>query len=107
MTPDCYWHSSLRDAYAWIEGFAFRHELEAKAGVSRAWLTAAWSRANRLPQLKQVLSRMEGRRAAEQADPERIRQARDDLKRMAEEMVPPSQRAPAEGRINGGPRPAG
>jgi len=84
MKPEDFWHSSLREALFVIDGYLYRSQVTFRLGVAGSWMAAAWSRAKRMPNLNQVMMRLD-RAAAPQPAPE---DQRRDFETLAKDMAP-------------------
>jgi hypothetical protein len=84
ITPDEFWHSSLNDTLLLVDGFIYRHKVDLREGVTEAWLTAAWGRAKKLPQLRQVLNKLE----QASAPPKTKEEVKEDMDKMVADMMP-------------------
>lgn len=56
MTPSEFWTMTPHAFGLWTEGWSQRVQMDGERGMALAWHGAAFQRAKRLPQLKQVLA---------------------------------------------------
>ncbi len=84
ITIDEFWSLTLRENLLLIDGFLFRQQLSTEQRVSSAWLMANWSRAKRMPNLKNVLSKLKKQKPKVKTE---IEKSKKDFDKMVEEMT--------------------
>ena len=57
--PDQFWAMTAREVSVVIRGAVWRQRQEARRGIITAWRTAAFSRAEKLPDLKSIIRRFD------------------------------------------------
>lgn len=72
VPPHLFWDYTWREIHAVLEGSAIRARRDHKLATYTAWQTANWSKAKRLPDLKQLLRKFDPVRAM---NPDAIRRS--------------------------------
>jgi len=84
ITVDEFWSLTLKENLLLIDGFLFRQELSIERRVTSAWLMANWSRAKRMPNLQNVLSKFKKQKPKTKTE---VEKSKKDFDQMVEEMT--------------------